>query len=402
MLQERITQDVYLSKTTLWLMILGAGVVVANIYYNQPLLGMIARDLNLSEEAASRITMFTQIGYASGLLTIVPLGDMFKRKKIILASFALNIIMLLSFGLSSSYALMSVLSFMIGITSVLPQLFIPIVAQLSAPKQKDKNVGMVVSGLLIGILASRVLSGWIGGFWGWRQMFYIAAAIIMILSIFIYFLLPDIQPTFRGRWIELMKSSLHFARTIPCLQLAAIRGALGFGSFSVFWTALVFHIEQPPFNAGSQLAGTLSVFGIAGALSASLVGKIADKVNKVYLIAIALFVMVISWLLFGLAGYTYAGLILGIIFIDMGSQSMHVTNQTIIYSIHPEASNRLNSVYMTSYFIGGAAGNYLGGWSWDRYGWNGVVNFGMGMVILCLAIHLLLANRPYFQAGNEI
>ncbi len=387
----------YLSKKTLWLMTIGAGLVVANNYYNQPLLGMISRELGESEEAVSRISMFTQIGYALGLLLIVPLGDMFKRKKIILGSFACNIFVLLLFGRSDSLFLMLISSLLIGLTSVVPQMFVPIAAQLSDPKDKDKNVGLVMSGLLIGILGSRLISGWVGEIWGWREMYYIAAGIIFILGVLIMFLLPDIKPTFSGKYVQLMRSILHYARTIPSLQLAAIRGALGLASFSVFWTTLTFHVEQPPFYGGSDLAGSLSVFGIAGALSASLVGKLSGKVNKAHLISVALLLMIISWIIFGFAGFSYAGLIFGIILLDMGLQSMHVSNQTIVFSTNPDASNRLNAVYMTSYFIGGSFGTYIGGIAWANYGWSGVVVSGLAFVIICIIVHLLLGKRRRFQ-----
>jgi predicted MFS family arabinose efflux permease len=392
--QEKVS---YLSKKTLWLMTIGAGLVVANNYYNQPLLGMISRELGESEEAVSRISMFTQIGYALGLLLIVPLGDMFKRKKIILASFACNILVLLLFGRSNSLFLMLVSSLLIGLTSVVPQMFVPIAAQLSDPKDKDKNVGLVMSGLLIGILGSRLISGWVGEIWGWREMYYIAAGIIFTLGVMIMFLLPDIKPTFSGKYWQLMGSILYYARTIPSLQLAAARGALGLASFSVFWTTLTFHVEQPPFYGGSDVAGSLSIFGIAGALSASLVGKMSGKVNKVHLISVALLLMIISWIIFGFAGFSYTGLIFGIILLDMGLQSMHVSNQTIVFSTNPDASNRLNAVYMTSYFIGGSFGTYIGGIAWANYGWSGVVVSGLAFVVICIIMHLLLGKRRKFQ-----
>lgn len=390
-------EQIYLTKKTLWLMTIGAGLVVANNYYNQPLLGMISRELGQSEEAVSRIAMFTQIGYAMGLLLIVPLGDMFKRKKIILSSFGFNILMLILFGVSHSLYLMLFASLMIGLTSVVPQMFVPIAAQLSQPRDKDKNVGLVMSGLLIGILASRLISGWVGELWGWREMYFIAAGIIFILGILIALFLPDIKPTFVGRYSKLMTSIFYYARAIPSLQLAAVRGALGLASFSVFWTTLTFHVEQPPFYGGSELAGSLSVFGIAGALSASLVGKMSGRVNKIHLISVAIILMIVSWVIFGLAGFSYAGLIIGILLLDMGLQSMHVSNQTIVFSTNPDASNRLNAVYMTSYFIGGSFGTYIGGIAWGYYGWTGVVASGAVFVVLCLLIHLLLANKSRFR-----
>ncbi|MBK5720700.1 MFS transporter [Dysgonomonas sp. Marseille-P4677] len=398
MLLAKEENEQYLTKSTLWLMAIGAGLVVANNYYNQPLLGMIAKELEESEAETSRIAMFTQIGYAVGLLLIIPLGDMFKRKKIILIDFIFIILSLLIFACSQSLTVMVTASFFIGLTSVVPQIFVPIAAQLSKPEEKGKNVGIVMSGLLIGILASRVFSGLLGEYLGWREVFYIAAAMMLILAVLIACLLPNMQPTFKGTYSQLMRSIFRYTKEIPSLRLASLRGALGFGSFSIFWTTLTFRLEQAPFFQGSDVAGSLGLVGIAGALAASLVGYVSGRINKNMVIFIACLLMILSWCIFGFGGNTYIGLIAGIIFLDMGLQGMHVTNQTIVFSSHPEASNRLNTVYMVSYFIGGSAGTFIGGIAWQHYGWNGVVGVGCLFVFACLLIHILLCNKRKYQA----
>ncbi|NDV95719.1 MFS transporter [Dysgonomonas sp. 521] len=387
----------FLSKGTLWLMAIGAGLVVANNYYNQPLLGMIAREFGQSESATSKVAMFTQIGYAAGLLLIIPLGDMFRRKKIILIDFVFILLSLLVFALSKSLIVMIVASFFIGLTSVVPQIFVPIAAQLSKPEEKGRNVGIVMSGLLIGILASRVFSGLVGDWLGWRSVFFIAAGFMVVMGVLIAWLLPNMKPTFDGTYGQLMRSIVRYTKDIPSLRLASLRGALGFASFSVFWTTLTFRLEQAPFFQGSDVAGSLGLFGIAGALAASLVGHASGKVDKNKLIAIAIFLMILSWTIFGVGGSSYAGLIAGILILDMGLQAMHVTNQTIVFSSHPEASNRLNTVYMVSYFVGGSVGTLIGGKAWGAYGWGGVVVTGISFVILCLIIHLLICNKQKYK-----
>jgi len=387
----------YLTKSTLWLMALGAGLVVANNYYNQPLLGMIAKEFGEAEAATSRVAMFTQIGYAAGLLLIIPLGDMFKRKKIVLTDFIFIILSLLIFAFSKSLSVMITASFFIGLTSVVPQIFVPIAAQLSAPEEKGRNVGIVMSGLLIGILASRVFSGLLGEYLGWREVFYIAAGMMVVLGILIAWLLPNMQPTFKGTYSQLMGSIFRYTKEIPSLRLASLRGALGFGSFSMFWTTLTFRLEQAPFFQGSDVAGSLGLVGIVGALAASVTGSVSGKINKNKIIFIACLLMLLSWGIFGFSGNTYIGLIAGIILLDMGLQGMHVTNQTIVFSTHPEASNRLNTVYMVSYFIGGSAGTFLGGIAWQYYGWNGVVSVGSLLILLCLSIHMLLCNKTKYK-----
>lgn len=378
-------------------MAIGAGLVVANNYYNQPLLGVIAKELGESESATSKVAMFTQMGYAAGLLLIIPLGDMFRRKKIILIDFFFIILSLVVFALSKSLIVMLAASFCIGLTSVVPQIFVPIAAQLSRPEEKGRNVGIVMSGLLIGILGSRVFSGVVGEYLGWRNVFFIAAGLMIILAVLIAWMLPNMQPTFKGTYGQLMGSVIRYARSIPSLQLASLRGALGFASFSAFWTTLTFRLQEAPYFQGSDVAGSLGLFGIAGALAATLVGQASGKVNKNKLIAIATFLMIVSWGVFGMGDSTYIGIIVGIILLDMGLQAMHVTNQTIVLSSHPEAANRLNTVYMVSYFIGGSIGTFVGGKAWGAYGWNGVVFTGAFFVSLCLVVHLIISRKPKFN-----
>lgn len=382
-----------LTKTTLWLMTIGAGLVVANNYYNQPLLGKIARELNISEASANNVAMVTQVGYAAGLFLLVPLGDMFRKRKIIIIDFILIIASLLAFAFSQNITTMIVASFFIGLSSVVPQMFVPLAAQLSDSKEKGKNVGMVMTGLLIGILASRIFSGVLGEYLGWREVYYIAAGIIFILWVLIFFLLPDIKPTFTGSYWGLMKSIAHYIKAVPSLRLASIRGALALGSFLAFWTTLTFHLERPPFFAGSDIAGELGAVGIGGALAAAMVGRIADRVNKNTLITCAAILMILSWGVFGIWGFTYAGLIVGIFVLDVGLQSIHVSNQTIVFSTNPDATNRLNTVYMTSYFIGGSFGTFVGGKAWGYMGWNGVVLTGGIFVVVLLLVHLIFSRK---------
>lgn len=383
----------YLSKSLLWLMTIGAGLVVANNYYNQPLLGKIAKEFNISESTANNVAMLTQIGYALGLLLLIPLGDMFRRKKIIIADFALIILSLLTFSLSTNIYVMFAASFFIGFSSVIPQMFVPIAAQLSKPEEKGKNVGLVMSGLLVGILVSRVFSGIVGEILGWREVYYIAIAVVTLFGISIVLVLPNIKPTFNGTYSQLMQSLLLYVWTVPSLRLASLRGALGFGSFMAFWTTLTFHLERPPFLAGSDVAGMLGLVGVVGALAASLVGRMTDRINKNLLIIISVITMILSWLIFGIWGFSYAGLIIGIILLDVGLQSMHITNQTIVFSTHPEATNRLNTIYMVSYFIGGSLGTFISGKAWGAYGWQGSVGVGISFVAIALLAHLLLTRK---------
>lgn len=382
-------QEPILTQKLLWLMTLGAAFVVANNYYCQPLLGDIAREFSISESEANKVATVTIFGYAMGLLLLVPLGDKFDKKKLITLDFVIIIAALIVFGLSQSVILMMVSGFVIGFSCVVPQMFVPLVAQLSRTEDRNKNIGIVMSGLLIGILGSRTISGVLSHYLdSWRQVYFLAAGAMFLLWICILWILPHIMPTFTGTYKELYQSIIVLIKKRPDLRLAAVRGGLSLASFQAFWTTLIFYLERPPYEVGSEVAGLLGLVGIGGALSASYVGKIAGKVSNNTLIVGSTLLMIIAWLFFGFLGASYMFLIIGIFVLDIGLQSLHVTNQTIIFAKNPEATNRLNTVYMTSYFVCGSIGALAAGKAWEAYQWNGVVGVGLFFVILLLIVDL--------------
>lgn len=385
-----------LTPGILWLMAISSGLVVANNYYNQPLLGLMAKDFNVSESKISGITMFTQIGYAFGLFFFIPLGDMFRRKKMILIDFIFIIISLLSMAFSPSVELLFPISFVIGFTSVIPQLFVPMAATLATSDKKAKAVGIVMSGLLVGVLGSRVLSGYIGDIWGWREMYYIATFIMIVLLIMIYLKLPEVFPTFKGSYKDLLFSLFNLFKSDSSLRLAALRGGLSFASLSAFWTPLVFHLEKDfhlTEGTASNIAGKFGLAGIAGAVTAAFLGGIINKYNKSTLMTLFILTIMASWGIFYSFGNSYIGLIFGVILIDIGVQASHITNQFIIFSSHPEATNRVNTIYMTSYFIGGALGTLMAGYAFESLGWNGVIIVGGGLALMMLICHLIFDKK---------
>ena len=382
-----------ISRTVIWLMSVISGLVVANNYYNQPLLGLISEELNVPESAVSKISVLTQLGYAAGLLLIVPLGDKLYRKKLILTDLLLVFAALLWMTFGTELWMLYVASLLIGITSVIPQLFIPIAAELSSDKEKSSNIGTVMSGLLLGILLSRFIGGIVGEFWGWRAMFGIAAALMIIVWFAVYKMLPELQPNFKGSYGELMKSVFHLARTQPVLRLASFRGAMAFGSMCALFTTLVFHMENPPFNVGSSVVGSFGLAGAVGALAAAKVGKLQQYFSLNRIIFYALLIVLGSWLYTCFAGETYWGLIVGVILVDLGVQSSHIMNQTNYFMIKSNAVNRLNTVYMVSYFIGGSLGTWTASIAWQHAQWTGVCTVGAAMAVLALIAHLLFARR---------
>ncbi|MCF3111377.1 MFS transporter [Niabella sp. CC-SYL272] len=390
-----------LSRGTLWLMTIATGVVVGNNYYNQPLLGLMARDFGVSEGRISNIAMLTQVGFALGLLLIVPLGDMLRRRRLILIDFGLIILSLIGMTIAPTVGWLLLASLMVGFTSVLPQLFVPMAAELAAREKQSAAIGMVMSGLLLGILLSRVVSGVVGDLWGWKMMYYMATGAMVLLAGLIALKLPEVHPSFKGSYGSLMRSLLHLTRTQPVLRLAAFRGAMGFAAFSAFWTTLVFHLEDAPFHAGAAVAGSFGIIGAVGALAAALVGRVARLVTPFRIILWAIVLLIVSWCIFYIGGYTYMGLIMGVILLDLGLQSMHILNQSSFFALNLGANNRLNTVYMFSYFIGGALGTYLAAQAWKYGQWNGIVAIGIAFTLLALAAHLVYGRRTVAGGGSS-
>ncbi|WP_278624397.1 MFS transporter [Parabacteroides gordonii] len=377
----------------LWTLSIVAGISVANLYYNQPLLNMIRQELDVSEFTTNLIAMVTQIGYALGLLFVVPLADMYKRKKIIITNFSILTISLLSIALAPNIHVILIASLFTGICSMIPQIFIPIAAIYSKPENKGRNVGLVVSGLLSGILVSRVISGLIGDLFGWREMYYIAAGLMVVSGIVVITVLPDIQPTFKGRYSELMKSLLSLLKEFPALRVYAVRSGLAFGSFLAMWSCLAFKMGQAPFFAGSDVVGMLGLCGMAGALSASLVGKYVKKVGVRRFNFWGCGLILLAWLLLYAGGNYYISIVAGIVIIDIGMQCIQLSNQSSIFELCPAASNRINTIFMTTYFVGGSLGTFLSGIAWQLFGWAGTACVGVLLCCASLCVTLLSKEK---------
>lgn len=378
-----------LSKGLLFLLAATTGLVVANNYYNQPLLGLMARHFQVSELEISTVPILTQIGYAVGLFLIVPLGDKFKRKKLILMDFFLIIAALLAVAFSQTPLQLKVSSFFVGLTSVVPQIMVPMAAQLAEDDKRGAAIGTVMTGMFIGILGSRTISGFVGAHFGWQEMYLIAAVVMVILWIFLWKFLPEIFPDFKGTYGQLLKSIIDQFRNIPKLRLASLRGAFDFGAFTLFWTTVVFLLEGDPFYMGSDVAGALGLVGIAGAMVASFVGKLSDRFNKSTIIYVGTIIIIIAWLILGFSSKSIFGIIIGAFVLDLGVQSVHITNQTIIFEGNPTARNRINTVYMVMYFAGGAFGTFIGGFLWEYFKWNGVSSAGVAFGLMILLVHLI-------------
>lgn len=385
-MKQELKENGGLPAHILWTLAIVAGISVANLYYNQPLLNVMRHELGVSEFKSNLIATITQVGYAIGLLFIVPLGDLFQRKKIILINFILLIFSLIAIAIAPNIYIIWAASLVTGICSMIPQIFVPIASQFSRPENKGRNVGIVISGLLTGILASRVVSGFVGEILGWREMYFIAAGLMLVCAIVVLKVLPDIRPTFQGKYTELMKSLFQLIKDYPVLPIYSIRAALAFGSFLAMWSCLAFKMGLAPFYANSDVIGILGLCGIAGVLTASFVGKYVKTVGIRNFNFIGCALIILSWASLYFWGNSYVGIIAGIILIDIGMQCIQLSNQTSIFEICPSASNRVNTIFMTTYFIGGSLGTFLAGSCWQVWQWAGVAGIGVTLTIISLAI----------------
>jgi predicted MFS family arabinose efflux permease len=265
-------------------------------------------------------------------------------------------------------------------------------AQLSDKEGQGRAIGIVMSGLLVGILGSRVISGFVGEQFGWRVMYYAAAAMMVALFGLLKFKLPNLNPSFDGSYGSLMKSLWFYLKSESTLRLAALRGALAFAGLSAFWTTLVFLMEDS-FGYGSGVTGAFGLLGIVGALAAVVVGKMNNKISSYKIILFGSLLLILSWVIFLVSANSILGLVIGVILIDMGLQALHITNQNIIFSNNPEARNRVNTIYMVGFFIGGAIGTTLGAIAWEQFKWTGVAVLGIFLSVALLAVHLAFRIR---------
>lgn len=367
-----------------------AGITVSNLYYNQPLLEMISDDLGISQVTANLMTVITQVGYAFGLLFIIPSGDMFSRRRIITICMMIAAVMALVIGLSDNIYLICAVSLLLGATSVIPQLFMPVAGQFSQPKDKAKNIGYVLSGLLTGILAARVVSGFIGEWLSWRAMYYIASALMVICCVVSLRIMPEMKRNFFGTYPQLMLSVWTIFCTHPRIRLNSLRGGLAFGSMLSIWSCMAFHIAGKPFCAGSDMVGILGLCGMAGAFAASGLGKYVPKYGIAKFSFFGASLQIIGWLIACIFGNGYLGLIVALITVDIGTQFQQLSNQTGCIAEIPEASNRANTIFMTLYFIGGSLGTFLSGLGWSMLGWNGVCIVGASFAMVSLVITSLV------------
>ncbi len=375
-----------------WLMAFSVGAIVANIYYIQPLLALIATTFHLSVARVGVVAMVTQLGAALGMLVFVPMGDTKERRGLIVSLLMAEALCLVAMASARNFWWMALASLGIGITTATVHVIVPFAAHLASAARRGATVGAVLSGLLFGILLARTFSGLLGAWAGWRAIYWIAGGLMLALGAAIRAGLPQSQPDLQLSWLELMSSALALIRQQPVLREAAALGAIFFCAFSAFWTTLVFFLQTPPYHYGSGVAGLFGLVGAVGALGAPLIGRMADRYGARRNVLASLLLTLSSFVVLYFFGRQMAGLIVGVVLLDVGVQGGHVSNQTRIYGLLPEARSRLNMVYMVCYFSAGALGSYAGSVLWQHFGWAGVCGMGCG---------LLLAGCAVYAAGGD-
>ena len=381
-----------ISRVHIVLMSFSVGAIVANIYYIQPLLSAIASTFRISVPQVGTVAMLTQLGAAMGMLFFVPLGDTRERRRLIVTLLVVESVFLAAMASAQSYLWLALASLGIGIAGATVHLIVPFAAQLASPARRGAVVGSVLSGLLFGILLVRTFSGLLGAWLGWRAIYWLASVIMLLLAVLIRLGLPRSKPSLKLSWPSLIRSSAVLIRTQPMLREAATLSAILFCAFSAFWTTLVFFLETPPYHYGSGVAGLFGLVGAAGAICAPFIGRLADSYGARRNVLIALLVTVVSFAVLYLFGRHMGGLIVGVVLLDIGVQAGHVSNQTRIYGLLPEARSRLNMVYMICYFAAGAIGSFAGSVLWHRFGWAGVC--GLGCALSLAGCGLYGATRP--------
>lgn len=369
-----------------------AGVSVANIYYNQPLLDDFRRSFPESAGWIGAVPAGTQLGYAAGMLLLAPLGDRHDRRMLILLQTVALCIALLVAATAPTLPVLVGASLAIGIVSTIAQQAVPFAAEIAPPERRGHAVGTVMSGLLIGILLARTASGFIGEYFGWRAVFGASIVSLIALGIVIVLKLPRSKPTSTLSYGQLLASLWHLTVELRGLREAAATGAALFGAFSLFWPVLTLLLAGAPFHLGPKAAGMFGIVGAAGALAAPYAGRFADRRGPRAIITLSIVLIAIAFVIFSVSSTSLVGLVIGVVVLDVGVQGAQISNQSRIYALRPEARSRVNTVFMVCYFIGGAIGAAVGVSAWHAFGWIGVCVAGLCFTAIAGWVHF--STRP--------
>ncbi|OMU52632.1 MFS transporter [Burkholderia pseudomallei] len=375
------------SRSLLLLLATIAGVSVANIYYNQPLLDAFRASFPGSASWIGVVPTATQLGYATGMLVLAPLGDRFDRRTLILLQIAGLSAALVVAAAAPTLGVLAAASLAIGILATIAQQAVPFAAEIAPPAARGQAVGTVMSGLLLGILLARTAAGFVAEYFGWRAVFAASVAALAALAAVIVARLPRSSPTSTLPYGKLLASMWQLVRELRGLREASMTGGAIFAAFSAFWPVLTLLLAGAPFHLGPQAAGLFGIVGAAGALAAPYAGRFADKRGPRAIISLAIALIAASFAIFALSGASLIGLVIGVIVLDVGVQAAQISNQSRIYALKPDARSRVNTVFMVCYFIGGAIGSSAGVAAWRATGSLGMCAGGLLFSIVAAIVH---------------
>jgi len=375
------------------IMATATGIAVANLYYAQPLLDTLARSFAVPTHTAGLIVTMTQVGYAVGLMFVVPLGDLLERRRLVVTVTLCAVVSLVAAALAPTIGIFFVASLAVGITSVVAQVLVPFAAHLAPDHARGRVVGRVMSGLLLGILLARTVSGVMSDAFGWRSMFWLAAALMLVQAGVLARALPTDRSGERLSYLELLRSVLRLIAEEPLLRRRITYGVFMFATFSALWTALPFLLARPPFNYGDSMIGAFGLLGVAGAVAASFAGHLHDKGLTHRYTGMFLATVAIAFVVLGAFDHSLLGLIVGIVLVDLGVQGTQILNQSTIYQLRPEARSRLTTAYMTCFFAGGAAGSAAAAFAFSLGGWRAVAALGVGLPLTAFLYWLTEPRR---------
>jgi predicted MFS family arabinose efflux permease len=391
-----------IGRSFVLLLAVATGAAVANLYYAQPLLRTLAHAFGVSDATAALLVTITQVGYVVGLALVVPLGDLRERRRLITVTMLISAAGLALAAAAPTFTVFGAALGVVGLTSVVAQVIVPMSASLAAEDQRGRVVGTVMSGLLVGILLARTVSGLLAAALGWRGVFWLAAAVMLVLAATLRWKLPRVPPTARLPYTELLRSVITLTAAEPVLRQRMLIGAMSFGCFSTLWTSLTFLLAGAPFDYGNAVIGLFGLAGLAGASAASVAGRLADRGWLRQTTTATAVIMLLSWAVLAAGKSSVSVLIIGIVFLDLGVQGLHISNQSAIYALAPEARSRLTTAYMVSCFAGGAVLSALSSLLYAGDGWYGVCILGAVAALVALAVWALTETRVVAQGRRQV
>jgi predicted MFS family arabinose efflux permease len=386
-------------------MAVATGAAVANNYYAQPLLPAIKHSLHLSSSGAGLIVTVSQVGYALGLVFVLPLGDLLERRRLVVTMALAVSVALVVVASAPTGAVLLPAALVVGTLSVIAQILVAMAAGMAGDTDRGRVVGYVMTGLLLGILLARTVAGYVADLGGWRTVYYAAAGLMVTQAAVLARLLPCRRQDVTINYRRLLASVRTLVRHEPVLRQRALYGALSFAGFSVLWTSIAFLLAGGPYHYGTGTIGLFGLIGAGGVLAANFAGRLADRGHQRLTTGCTAVLLLVAWLPLWLGRDSIGALIVGILLVDLAAQGLHITNQSEIYRLHPDARSRINSAYMTFYFLGGAAGSAASAAAYAADGWTGVVSCGAavgGLLTLAWALSLTKRTRPSTPAPRSI